>query len=58
MYYDKALFLVGDGGNGKSTFVDTIARIIGHDATSHIDLESLYGQYGMHGLIGKKIKYY
>lgn len=55
MYYDKALFLVGDGGNGKSTFVDTIARIIGHDATSHIDLESLYGQYGMHGLIGKRL---
>ena len=55
MQYDKALFLVGDGGNGKSTFVDTIARIIGHDATSHIDLESLYGQYGMHGLIGKRL---
>ncbi len=55
MLYDKALFLVGDGGNGKSTFVDTIARVIGHDSVSHIDLESLYGQYGMHGLIGKRL---
>lgn len=55
MLYDKALFLVGDGGNGKSTFVDTIAMVIGHDAVSHIDLESLYGQYGMHGLIGKRL---
>jgi len=55
MNYDKALFLVGDGGNGKSTFVDTIARIIGRDATSHIDLEGLYGQYGMKGLIGKSL---
>jgi P4 family phage/plasmid primase-like protien len=55
MLYDRALFLVGDGGNGKSTFVDTIAMVIGHDGTSHIDLESLYGQYGMHGLIGKRL---
>lgn len=55
MQYDKALFLVGDGGNGKSTFVDTISRVIGQDATSHIDLEGLYGQYGMKGLIGKRL---
>lgn len=55
MQYDKALFLVGDGGNGKSTFVDTIAMVIGQDGTSHIDLEGLYGQYGMKGLIGKRL---
>lgn len=55
MLYDKALFLVGDGGNGKSTFVDTISRVIGSDSTSHIDLESLYGQYGLKGLIGKRL---
>lgn len=55
MQYDKALFLVGDGGNGKSTFVDTISMVIGQDATSHIDLEGLYGQYGMKGLIGKRL---
>lgn len=55
MLYDRALFIVGDGGNGKSTFVDTIAMIFGHDATSHIDLESLYGAFGMDGLIGKRL---
>jgi len=55
MLYDKALFLVGDGGNGKSTFVDTISMIIGRDSTSHIDLESLYSTFGMHGLIGKRL---
>lgn len=55
MQHDKALFLVGDGGNGKSTFVDTIAMVIGADATSHIDLEGLYSQFGMHGLIGKRL---
>lgn len=55
MLYDKALFLVGDGGNGKSTFVDTVSMVIGPDSTSHIDLEGLYGQYGMKGLIGKRL---
>jgi putative DNA primase/helicase len=55
MQYDRALFLVGDGGNGKSTFVDTIAMVIGEQATSHIDLEDLYGTFGMHGLIGKRL---
>ncbi len=55
MLYDRALFMVGDGGNGKSTFIDTIAMIIGPQATSHIDLESLYGVFGMHGLMGKRL---
>ena len=55
MLYDKALFLVGDGGNGKSTFIDTIAMVVGKEATSHIDLEALYGQFGMAGLIGKRL---
>lgn len=55
MLYDKAMFLVGDGGNGKSTFVDTISMVIGRDATSHIDLESLYSTFGMAGLIGKRL---
>lgn len=55
MVYDRALFMVGDGGNGKSTFVDTISMVIGKDATSHIDLEGLYGQFGMKGLVGKRL---
>ena len=29
--------------------------IIGSDAVAHIDLEALYGQYGMKGLIGKRL---
>ncbi|MCX6822115.1 MAG: phage/plasmid primase, P4 family, partial [Candidatus Aenigmarchaeota archaeon] len=55
MNYDRALFLVGDGGNGKSTFVDTIAMVIGDSSTSHIDLEDLYGQFGMYALVGKRL---
>ena len=55
MQYDKALFLVGDGGAGKSTFIDTLSRVLGTESVSHIDLEGLYGQYGMKGLIGKRL---
>jgi len=55
MEYDRALFMVGNGGNGKSTFIDTIGMIIGMQATSYIDLEGLYGQFGMKGLVGKRL---
>lgn len=55
MQYAKALFLVGDGGNGKSTFADTIAMVIGDAATSRIDLEDIYSTFGLAGLIGKRL---
>ncbi len=55
MVYAKALFLVGDGGNGKSTFADTLSMVIGEQGTSRIDLEDLYGTFGMKGLIGKRL---
>lgn len=51
----KALFLVGDGGNGKSTFADTLSRVIGKQGTSRIDLEDLYSTFGLKGLIGKRL---
>lgn len=55
MQYAKALFLVGDGGNGKSTFADTISMVIGEQGTSRIDLEDLYSTFGLKGLIGKRL---
>lgn len=55
MAHAKALFLVGDGGNGKSTFADTLSMVIGEQGTSRIDLEDLYGVFGMKGLIGKRL---
>ncbi|MES2408785.1 MAG: phage/plasmid primase, P4 family [Patescibacteria group bacterium] len=51
----KALFTIGDGGNGKSTFADTIAMVIGDKATSHLDLDTLYSSFGFEGLIGKRL---
>lgn len=55
MVYAKAMFVVGDGGNGKSTFADTLSMVIGSEATSRIDLEDLYSPFGMKGLIGKRL---
>jgi P4 family phage/plasmid primase-like protien len=55
MVYAKALFLVGDGGNGKSTFADTLGMIVGDAGTSRIDLEDLYSTFGLKGLIGKRL---
>jgi len=55
MKKSTALFLIGDGGNGKSTFADTVAMVIGDKGVSHIDLDALYGQFGMKGLIGKRL---
>jgi len=55
MDYAKALFLVGDGGNGKSTFADTLGMVIGSQGTSRIDLEDLYSTFGLKGLIGKRL---
>ncbi len=55
MVHAKALFLVGDGGNGKSTFADTISMVVGEEGTSRIDLEDLYGMFGLKGLIGKRL---
>ncbi len=55
MVHAKALFLVGDGGNGKSTFADTISMVIGKESTSRIDLEDLYSMFGLKGLIGKRL---
>lgn len=55
MKHSKALFLVGDGGNGKSTFADTISMVIGQEGVSRIDLEDIYGAFGLAGLIGKRL---
>lgn len=55
MVYAKALFLVGDGGNGKSTFADALGMVMGDGATSRIDLEDLYSMFGLKGLIGKRL---
>lgn len=55
MKYAKSLFLVGDGGNGKSTFADTIKMVVGKENTSNIDLEDISKDFGLAGLVGKRL---
>lgn len=53
--YSRALFLIGDGYNGKSTFAEAIARVVGDKGTSHISLEDLYTHFGVIGIFGKRL---
>jgi len=55
MKFHKALFLIGDGSNGKSTYADTIAMLMGKQATSHISLSDLHKDFGLAELFGKKL---
>lgn len=51
----KMLILVGDGGNGKSTFADTISMLVGKRGTAHISLETLEKNFGPGELLGKRL---
>ncbi len=39
--YDKALFITGEGSNGKSTLLDVLKGILGNDNTCEVQLEQL-----------------
>jgi len=39
--YDRALFLTGEGGTGKSTLIEVLTYILGDDNTSTVPLENL-----------------
>jgi P4 family phage/plasmid primase-like protien len=39
--FNKSLFLVGEGKNGKSTFLNTIKAILGNENTCELNLEML-----------------
>jgi len=41
MPHHKALFMVGDGSNGKSTYLSTIENLIGTENICHNDLQEL-----------------
>jgi len=48
-------FLVGDGSNGKSVFINTITSLIGEDNACSISLSSLSNEYYILSLHGKMI---
>ena len=49
----KAFMLKGKRHNGKSTFLDMIARLLGEDNISALDLSDLSHEYKAAGLFGK-----
>lgn len=53
--FAKAFILFGQGANGKSMFTRMLAKIVGKDATSSVNLTTLTRQFGLYGIIGKKI---
>ncbi len=55
MKYHSSLFIVGDGINGKSTFADTVAMLVGEQATSHVSLTDLHKDFGLAEIFGKKL---
>jgi len=48
-------FLLGDGSNGKSVFINTISNLIGKDNTSNISLQCLSKEYYIVDLFQKMV---
>lgn len=53
--YAKAFIFYGTGANGKSLFSRIIARIVGKENVSSLNLGTITKQFGLTGLIGKKM---
>lgn len=51
----KAFVLFGSGANGKSLFTRMIAKIVGAQNVSSVNLTTLNKQFGLTGIIGKKL---
>lgn len=51
--HQKAFILYGTGANGKSTFIDTLQRILGPNNASSLTLKDLHKQFGLTQIFGK-----
>lgn len=55
--YEKAIMLIGEGGNGKGTLLNIITNFLGQDNCSHMSLEQIADQekhpFRLAGLYGK-----
>ena len=52
---EKSFLLLGDGRNGKSTFLDLVREIVGHDNATTVDFKELSKDFGTGGLDGKLV---
>lgn len=55
--YAKAFILFGSGANGKSLFTRILTKIVGQKNVSTVKLSTITKQFGITGLIGKKINF-
>ena len=51
--YQKAFFLLGDGGNGKSVLLNVLTAMVGHENVSNIEIASLNEPFQRICLYGK-----
>lgn len=55
VWLHKAFILYGAGANGKSTFIEVIAKMLGRQNTSYLTLKQLHEQFSLFGLYGKRL---
>lgn len=55
--FAKAFIFFGSGANGKSMFSRMLGKIVGRDAVSTLNLSTITRQFGVTGLIGKKVNF-
>lgn len=55
--YAKAFIFYGSGANGKSLFCRMIGKLVGRANVSNINLSTLTKQFGLTGIIGKKVNF-
>ncbi|HIC90540.1 MAG TPA: hypothetical protein EYP21_00450 [Syntrophaceae bacterium] len=53
--FEKAMMLVGDGANGKSTFLKTLIALIGKSNTSTLSLYDLSHRFRLAEIVGKLV---
>lgn len=49
----QSVWLLGEGGNGKSTFLNVLMRFVGEGNYSTIDMDDLSGRFNLPQMVGK-----
>jgi len=55
--HHKCMILVGDGANGKSTFLNTISEVMSEGSTSHLSLKDMQNEQQRANLRGKLLNF-
>lgn len=55
--FAKAFIFYGMGANGKSMFARMLGKIVGRDSVSTLNLSTITRQFGITGLVGKKVNF-